>query len=372
MIPPKGATPEGTLKFQKAQKNAVHADKWRLIKDLKVSALGLGTYLGAYDDAVDLLYEEAIASAISRGCNIIDTAVNYRCQRSERVIGRTLARLIDSKTVSRNQVVIATKGGFIPFDFQPVSNMEAYIRKKWIDSGRVAPEDIVANCHCMHPAYLQEQIELSLSNLGLDTIDIYYLHNPETQLPVTGEEVFYDRLAKAFALFEENVARGKIQFYGLATWSAFREPAGMAEHISLERVLSTAEKAGGSGHHFQAIQLPYSMAMLEAVSISNQSLQGKSVPILPVAGARKISVMTSAPLLQGQLLNLPSTLARQLPDSLTLAQKALQFVVSTPGITAAMAGMKKKGHVDENLKVLNCADWDLPTLRKICELLVRG
>ena len=113
------------------------------------------------------------------------------------------------------------------------------------------------------------------------------------------------------------------------------------------------------------------MAMLEAVSVSNQTLQGKSCPILPAATAHKISVMTSAPLLQSQLLNLPSTLARQLPDSLTLVQKALQFVVSTPGITAAMTGMKKKEHVEENLKVLNHPNWDLPTLQKICELLVK-
>ncbi|MBI4411465.1 MAG: aldo/keto reductase [Deltaproteobacteria bacterium] len=371
MIPPKGATPEGTQKFQKAHKNGIHPDKWRMLKGWQVSSLGLGTYLGAYDDKTDQLLEETVGFALSRGCNFIDTAVNYRCQRSERVVGRVLKRLIESKVIQRNQVVVSTKGGFIPFDSNPVTNMEAYIRKKWFDRGIITPDDIVASCHCMHPAYLQEQIDLSLSNLGLDTIDIYYLHNPETQLPVTGEDVFYDRLTKAFSLFEENAAKGKIQCYGLATWTAFREPAAVAEHISLDRVVEAAKKAGGAGHHFQAIQLPYNMAMLEAVSISNQTLQGKSCPIFPAATAHKISVMTSAPLLQGQLLNLPSSLTRQLPNHLTLAQKALQFVVSTPGVCAAMAGMKEKEHVEENLKVLARPNWDLPTLQKICELLVK-
>lgn len=371
MIPPKGATPEGTQKFQKTHKNSVHADKWRPLDGMIVSALGLGTYLGAYDDAGDLLYEEAVAAAVSKGCNFLDTAVNYRCQRSERAIGRALKRLVESKVVQRNQVIVTTKGGFIPFDSQPVTNMEAYIRKKWLDRGIVTPDDIIASCHCMHPAYLQEQIDLSLSNLGLDTIDIYYLHNPETQLPVTGEELFYDRLAKAFSLFEENAARGKIQYYGLATWTAFREPAAVAEHIPLERAIKAAEKAGGADHHFRAIQLPYNMAMLEAVSVSNQTLEGKSCPILPAAAVGKISVIASAPLLQGQLLNLPSSLARRLPNSLTPAQKALQFVVSTPGVCAAMTGMKQKEHVEENLKVLGQANWDLPTLQKICDLLVK-
>ncbi|MDO8520265.1 MAG: aldo/keto reductase [Deltaproteobacteria bacterium] len=370
-MPSNGATQEGTRQFRDNRQKNFHPDKLREIAGLSVSALGLGTYLGGYDDATDAASEESIREAISLGLNFLDTAINYRCQRSERTIGRALKGLIESKKLKRSQVVVATKGGFIPFDGTPPSNLKAYIKNTWIDTGLVSEEDIVASCHCLHPAYIQHQIQASLSNLGLDTIDIYYLHNPETQLPVLGHDAFYLRLAKAFEVLEKNVAEGKIQFYGLATWTAFREPAG-AENISLERVVKTAREVAGEGHHFKVIQLPYNLAMLEAISVHGQRVGERNLPIIPAASEMGISVVTSAPLLQSQLLNLPVALVEKIPGDFTLAQKALQFVVSTPSVQACMVGMNRKEHGTENLNILKAPNWDLPTLQKICDVLVRG
>lgn len=348
-----------------------HPDKIRRFIDWNVSALGLGTYLGGYDDATDAAYEESIREALLSGLNFLDTAINYRCQRSERVIGRTLKALIAAKKIRRDQVVVATKGGFIPFDNTPPENLKNYIKKTWIDSQIVTEDDIVASCHCLHPAYLRHQIGASLANLDLESIDLYYLHNPETQLPVLGVDPFYLRLTQAFEELEKNVAEGKIRYYGMATWTAFREPQGVSENISLPRVVETARLVGGEGHHFKAIQLPYNLAMLEAIAIHGQRHADKNLPIFPIASDLGISVMTSAPLLQSQLLNLPSSLTAKIPGDFTPAQKALQFVVSTPMVTAAMTGMKKKEHVAENLKILKSPDWDLPTLQKICDVLVK-
>ncbi len=364
MIPPNGATAEGTEAFFKKQASFLHSDKFRSFQDWQVSALGLGTYLGNYDDATDLLYEEAIEQAVKGGVNVIDTAINYRCQRSERTIGRALKKLFQSKKIHRSQVVIATKGGFIPFDGAPPSNMESYIRDHWIQTGIVNEEEIISSCHCLAPAYIQNQIDQSLKNLGIDTIDIYYLHNPETQLAKIDEDRFYERLKKAFDCLEENVQKGKIQYYGLATWNAFRESAGRSESISLEKVMNTAPS------HFKVIQLPYNMAMLEALALSGQTLEGKQYPILSVAYHFGISVMVSAPLLQKQLLDLPSSLVKKIPGSLTLAQKVLQFVSSTPGVASALVGMKDKKHVEENLELLKVPNWDEATLQQVCDLLV--
>lgn len=370
MIPPNGATAEGTRAFQKKQASSIHADKFKALQDWQASGIGLGTYLGNYDDATDALYEEAIENALGLGVNVIDTAINYRCQRSERTIGGCLKKLFQSKKIHRSQVIVATKGGFVPFDGSPPSNMESYIHDNWIKTGIVKEEDIVSSCHCLAPAYIQNQINQSLKNLMLDTIDIYYLHNPETQLAKVDEDQFYERLKGAFECLEENVQKGKIQYYGLATWNAFRESVGRAESISLEKVVQCAEKAGGTSHHFKVIQFPYNMAMLEAMALAGQTLQGKQYPILSVAYHFGISAMISAPLLQKQLLDLPSTLLKRIPGSLSPAQKALQFVLSTPGVASALVGMKSKKHVEENLGVLGESNWDSQTLQQVCDLLV--
>ena len=81
--------------------------------------------------------------------------------------------------------------------------------------------------------------------------------------------------------------------------------------------------------------------------------------------------MTSAPLLQGQILKLPSDLTDKMPGDYSLAQKALQFVASTPSVTSCMVGMRQANHVEENLAVLGLPNWELPVLQKICDLLTK-
>ncbi len=55
-----------------------------------LSPIGIGTYLGNADEATDLSYTRAIVRAVQLGVNVIDTAANYRFQRSERSIGEAL------------------------------------------------------------------------------------------------------------------------------------------------------------------------------------------------------------------------------------------------------------------------------------------
>lgn len=370
MIPPKGATTEATLDWISSQKKNIHAEKKRSLADFHVSILGIGTYLGPYDEATDQLYEETIELALSSGVNLIDTAINYRCQRSERSIGRVLKKMQDQKKISRDEIVVCTKGGFIPFELLPPESLPGYIEKNWINTGIVTKEDIVSSCHCLHPRFLQGMIDQSLANLGLDTIDIYYLHNPETQLSGVESDIFYSRLYEAFCLLEENVSKGKIQFYGLATWTAFRTEGN--EFISLKTVLDLAVKAGGKSHHLKVIQLPYNLAMLEAVGIHNQEYKGETYPILSAASFYGIDVVISAPLLQGQLGHLPQPLMQKLPGLLLAPGRALQFVASTPGVAAALVGMRHKAHWQQNKAVLAEANWDLKVLEEVCRHLIKG
>jgi aryl-alcohol dehydrogenase-like predicted oxidoreductase len=204
----------------------------------------------------------------------------------------------------------------------------------------------------MTPAYLRDQVERSLKNLGLDCIDLYYLHNPETQLDEVPPAEFLKRLQAAFGELEKLAGEGKIKAYGTATWNGYRVPADSSEHLSLGQVLKAAEKAGGNSHHFKALQLPFNLGMAEAWGFPNQTLGSQTVPLLEAAKANGIAVFTSASILQAKLSrNLPSVVAEIFPGLGTDAQRALQFARSTPGVTAALVGMKHAAHVAENLKV---------------------
>ena len=141
----------------------------------------------------------------------------------------------------------------------------------------------MAGCHVMSPKYLENQIDVSRENLGLQTLDIYYLHNPETQASTVAREEFDRRIRAAFAALEKAVAEGKIRIYGTATWNAFRVGQESREALSLPELLRLAEEVGGKDHHFRAIQLPYNLAMPEALSARTQRVDGKGVPVLQVA-----------------------------------------------------------------------------------------
>ena len=78
--------------------------------DLKLSDLGVGTYLGELDQKTSNGYKEVIRLAVREGVNVIDTAIVYRYMKSERDIGEVLGE------VGRERVILSTKGGYIPYD----------------------------------------------------------------------------------------------------------------------------------------------------------------------------------------------------------------------------------------------------------------
>src|SRR5687767_12390421 len=97
------ATAAGTARYVARFGGRLPADHFRRLgRDLVISSLGIGTYLGPDDDATDALYTKAVKRALERGINVIDTAVNYRHQRSERAIGAALAQAIGAGVVQRD------------------------------------------------------------------------------------------------------------------------------------------------------------------------------------------------------------------------------------------------------------------------------
>ncbi len=355
MKSPGSATASGTERYRKRFNDRVAPEHFRHAQELWLSSIGIGTYLGNYDDATDQEYHQAIVHAVESGCNVIDSAINYRLQRSERSIGTALKELA-TKTYNRDEIVIATKGGFIPYDGAPPKDARSYIESTFIKTGLATASDIVSGCHCMTPGYLLDQLDASRRNLDLECLDIYYVHNPETQLGKISRDEFNRRLVSAFEALEGAVECGKIRMYGAATWNAFRSEPNAKDYLSLPEVVRMAEQAGGKNHRFKVIQLPLNLGMSEALSIQNQPLHGHHHTLLEAAQEFGITVMCSASVLQGQLTrNLPPIIEETFTGLETDGQRALQFVRSTPGVTTALVGMKQKQHVDENMRTARVA-----------------
>src|SRR5438128_2524827 len=184
------------------------------------------------------------------------------------------------------------------------------------------------------------------------TIDIYYVHNPESQLDELERPVFLERLRDAFTALEQAVQEGKIGCYGTATWNGYRQAPTDPDFLSFEEVVNAARAVAGDRHHFKVVQLPYNLGMTEAFTRANQPVGKETVPALEAARRLGIYVMASASVHQGQLTrNLPPMLTEFLPGFQTDAQRALQFVRSTPGVGTALVGMKTVAHVEENAGV---------------------
>jgi aryl-alcohol dehydrogenase-like predicted oxidoreductase len=320
-----------------------------------VSSLGMGTYLGECDDADDARYGRALRHGLQCGINLIDAAINYRCQRSERVTGRAVRDAIREGVLQRDEVVVCTKGGYLPLEPIPPHDRTAYhdyLRREYFDPGVLAPSDLVADGHCITAPYLAHELARSRLNLGLHTVDVYYIHNPEQQLDVCTHTELLRRLGAAFEMLESRVASGEVVRYGCATWSGFRELPEAPGALSLAELVGVARDVAGESHHFRVVQAPINLAMLEAVRLPTQrGRDGSLVPLLDAAAELGVAVVASASLMQAKLTDgLPSELREMFPGLQTDAQRAIAFTRSLPGVSCALVGMKEVRHLSENLR----------------------
>ncbi|HEY6419779.1 MAG TPA: aldo/keto reductase [Candidatus Binataceae bacterium] len=342
------ATAEGTASYASRFPNL--PGNFRPALGLSLSSIGIGTYLGEADEETDREYEAALKAALGGGINLVDTAVNYRFQRSERTIGKVLAELTAAGQLRREEVVLASKAGFITFDGELPASPRQWVEDHLYATDLVGVGDLVAGSHCMTPKYLAAMLELSRANLGVETIDIYYLHNPETQLEELERKEFLARIRLAFEFFERMVSDGKIATYGTATWNGFRAKPTERGWLSLDELVKIANQVAGERNHFNVIQLPYNLAMPEAVVLANQIVPSGHVTALAAAHAMGLAVCASAALLQGRLATgLPPIVGEAFEGFSSDAQRSIQFVRSTPGVDAALVGMKSIEHVRDTL-----------------------
>ena len=363
-----GATTEGTKRYAESFSSRAADGHFREVHGLMLSSIGIGTYLGQPDERTDAAYATAVVAAVESGINVADAAINYRFQRSERSIGAALVQL-EAKGYTRDQLVLCTKAGYLTPDGKMPGDPNQYFFQEYIQRGIFSAKDIAAGSHCIAPRFLQDQISRSMANLGVNCIDVFYLHNPETQLGELSKVQFLGRIREAFYYLESAVRTGKIHFYGVATWNGFRQEARARDSMQLAELDAVAREIAGDNHHFRFVQLPFNLGMTEALTLGNQSVDGKSMTIMEAAEELNITLIASASLLQGQVA---SNLPEFVQEALGLdsdAERALQFVRSSPGITTALVGMAREEHVRANAKLVAVPP---ATIEQFSKLFSRG
>ena len=259
----------------------------------QVSQAGFGCYrvsAGVKD------HFEAMVRSISNGVNLIDTSTNYSDGGSELLVGQVLEDLIAKDQIAREEVVIVSKVGYLQG-----RNFELSQERK--QQGKPFP-DLVLYAdgleHCIHPDFIEDQLTRSLERLGLETLDLLLLHNPEYYLgwaakhgiPVEeARKKFYQRIGLALHYLEKEVTNGRIQAYGISanTFPASRRDE---DFISLSNVWHLAQDVS-KNHHFRAIQFPMNLFENGAVLEENQK-EGQS--LLSYARSKHLGVLINRPL----------------------------------------------------------------------------
>lgn len=357
------ATREGTRRF--AERFPHLPGHFRRPDALHLSSLALGTRRGRPGGVEDLLLRSAVAQCLEGGVNVLDTALSDRNCTSERAVGSGLRRAIAEGTVARDEVVVVTKGGELTLDAEALSHghPQHQLHATYVRTGILDPETVRGG-NCLAPGFLLDQIDRSRRNLGLATLDVYLVQEPELHCKALGPSAFRRTLCEVFEALERAVSDGKIGAYGICSWSGFLVPHSDREHLSLVDVFEAALDAGSADHHLRVLQLPYGLAMGEGAGLASQlGPDGHSRALLESLAGTGTAVLASAPLYGGRLVGrLPKEIREAFPGTTGDAQACLQFVRSTAGITSAVVGMSDPEHVEDDLALARIppADPDAP------------
>ncbi|HMJ14751.1 MAG TPA: aldo/keto reductase, partial [Polyangiaceae bacterium] len=263
---------------------------------LTTSRLGFGGYR---IHEAQMAHREALKHALARGVNLMDTSTNYTDGHSESLIGQVIADSVRSGSLRREEVLVVSKIGYV----QGPNLKVAEQRQR---EGRPFPEMVEYGdgiWHCLHPEWLEDQLSRSLDRLGLETLDVCLLHNPEYYLSDAVKrgqgphsalrDSFYARIRAAFAHFEREVARGRLSFYGVSS-NTCTSPPTERDATELSRFLAEARAAGGENHHFRVLQLPLNLIESSAVFEKNEA--GGTQTVLEHALGSRTAVLVNRPL----------------------------------------------------------------------------
>eukprot|EP01128_Nolandella_sp_AFSM9_P010452 TRINITY_DN7227_c0_g1_i1.p1 TRINITY_DN7227_c0_g1~~TRINITY_DN7227_c0_g1_i1.p1 ORF type:complete len:622 (+),score=121.89 TRINITY_DN7227_c0_g1_i1:170-1867(+) len=265
------ATAEGTLAYRQRFEEKVPFN-FNEKTQMNISRIGFGGYRVTED------HSSAIGQSILNGVNLVDTSSNYGDGKSERAIGAVLSDLFEDTPITREEVVVVTKGGYIQGNI--LEEMKE-AEKRGTPWDEVVPLHSDVLMTCISPQFLEDQITASLERLGLETLDFYLLHNPEQYFDSHSarqgpyDPAFYQRITKAFKHLEKEVERGRIQYYGVSS-NSLPNPINSHSSVSLEFLLHCAKEASDN-HHFAVAQFPLNMLEPMAFNTPNNYNDSKTV-----------------------------------------------------------------------------------------------
>lgn len=278
---------------------------------IAVSPVALGCWPIAGMTSLDVNERDSLATiraAIDSGVNFLDTAYAYGVAgESERMIGQVVA-------ACRERVVIATKGGI-----------------SWAaDGSRVLDGS---------PANLRRQCEESLRRLGMDRVELLYLHAPDPNVPLADSAGELRRLqeeGKTRAVGASNFSLSQLQeFHTVCPIAAFQPPYNMLQR-DIERDT-----------------LPWCRERNIAVCIYWPLMKGlltgklaRDHVFVPKDGRTKYPMFQGEEWQRNQdLLDELRGIAAEIGK--TLAQMVINWTMHQPGITAALCGAKRPQQIEE-------------------------
>jgi aryl-alcohol dehydrogenase-like predicted oxidoreductase len=282
------------------------------IGSLKVSTLSLGAMTFGSGFTRNTRVDEDLASrlvnrALDRGVNLIDTAETYGEGRSEAIVGRAIQ-------ARRDEVLLATKVGF--------ADMSA---------GALAYDKVVASC------------EASLRRLGMDHIDLYFLHRPDRATPVE----------ETLRALEDLVQRGLVREIGASNFRAFEVAGAVARQRALGRPSFTAVQIYYSliGRDVEHEILPQcwtdGLGVLVYSPLAGGLLCGRD----DTAGARGRRAVGALPPVDPEVRNAAVEALDSVATAhgVSMVQVALAWVLAQSGITSVIVGARTLEQLDDNL-----------------------
>ncbi|MDQ0230005.1 aldo/keto reductase family protein [Metabacillus malikii] len=289
---------------------------------LKVSAIGLGSWL-TYGTAQEQKAANAcIQKAFESGINFFDTANAYNRGAGEEAIGLAL------KPYDRTSYVLSTKV-FFPMGDGP--NDRGLSRK-----------------------HIMEQCEASLRRLGVDYIDLYYCHRYDEETPTE----------ETLRAFDDLITQGKILYGGISEWSAaqINEAAATQEKYNLHKIISNQPIYNMFERYIEDEVVPVSeqagIGQIVFSPLAQGILTGKYKPGAQLPQGSRAANQEVNGIINSYLKEDVLKCVQQLNDlanklDLSLAQLSLAWVLRLPNVSSALIGASKPEQIEENIRAVD-------------------
>ncbi|MCS7083980.1 MAG: aldo/keto reductase, partial [Aquificaceae bacterium] len=239
---------------------------------------------------------------------------------------------------------------------------QEFIHRSFIKTGLI--DASLSPYHSLKVGFIDWCFGKSLENLGIKTIDVYFLHNPEEGLGYLSKDEFISQIRQCFEYLESRIKEGSLRFYGIATWRGLIADSSESSHLDIFEIFDIARDVGGPDHGFRFVQFPYNVGMLDAIRTKSQ--RGKT--ILEASKQLGIYTYTSASIFQGRVLGRLSEDFKKVMGTSSDAVASLRFVISTPGVGTSLVGMSKLRHFEENVEVLKMGKLSQEEFRALMEV----